>query len=1234
MTDSLTVERLELEVGASATGATKGIDELASSLAKLDKAMSSLAGAKTPSIARLNQLTSGLSKLNRLQGLKISSTIGNSLKTIATATASLNGSQVSSISKLSKALPPLSKIEKPTGLQSTISQLNRLPKMAQSLAGIDWNTLTAQIGQLSNALAPLSRQMSTIATGFSRMPTQVKQVARSANTLSQANGRASTSYINLWAKARMAFNTVRWGASALASCIKSSNDYVENLNLFTVSMGKYAGEAQKYAESVGELMGIDPSTWMRYQGVFQTITEGFGVASDRAYVMSKNLSQLGYDLSSFFNISVEDAMTKLESGISGELEPLRRLGYDLSQARLKAEALSLGIDKSFESMTQAEKAQLRYHAILTQVTTAQGDMARTLDAPANQLRVLKAQFTQCARAIGNVFIPILNKILPYVTAVTRLFKELMTTVAGWAGFELPTVNYDDVGHSLTNVTDGTDALGDSLESANESARKLHTSLAGFDQLNVIASESGGSGAGGASGASGGWSDFDLPEYDFLSGLVESRSDEILEKMRKKLEKFKPIVKWIKDNFDKIKDVVFAIGLGFGTWKLIELAKGLSSLSGVNKLALGLTLGITGLSLEFGGMRNIGAGKAETWDYIKAGLGAAFGVAGSILAMGSVGAGLMLGIPLVISVGAIAFNMGKMDALQDDIEAQFLNTFSGAIDPKRYEEVLSQKLSDITVDLDSHFKIQMEVEADREKLEEITSELDKYNRLVMNLGGVTKEQTELATESLKSFVDIGGKYIEDSNKLLQDGLIASLKVLPDEAAKAVSGYLSALEGFEDEDQKKLKALSSQYEGLLQRLSKLDESSPEYAAVAKDITSVWQAMQLLTGQSSDLINVTAEVQQALTASGLSFKDLDFGSMDDVTAFFDEVNKIFEAERDKINQWYADLEYETQLQIDAFSALGDTGRVETLRATLETYKLAHENYLKEITKNEEAFYGDSATHLLDYIGDLEDKAVWESFGEKNFEESVDKKFASYASAYSKSLKEIQKIWRDSDSEVAQEFASLFTEPIQAAEASLTSGSFDFTYKFRDNFNRVCDDVRQEMAKKMSEFEDDQKTRISKASKDMANTFVKGVGNTLSSELGRIADKLYDWWGKLNLPVPKVSGHVDTGNWHNVPIPKFAGGGYPQRGSLFLAGEGGGAELVGSMGGKTAVANSGQIVQGIAAGVERANHEQNALLREQNSLLRQLLAQGGNVVFSPSPEAGRAVHKSLVMFEKQRGY
>lgn len=258
----------------------------------------------------------------------------------------------------------------------------------------------------------------------------------------------------------------------MAGFINKSNQYVEDLNLFTASMGEYASAAQEYAERVSEIVGIDPAEWLRNQGVFMTITKGFGVASDRAYTMSRNLTQLGYDISSFFNIPFEEAFQKLQSGIAGELEPLRRLGYDLSVARLQQEAYTLGIEKKVSAMTQAEKAELRYYAIMTQVTTAQGDMARTLNAPANQLRVLQAQVTQCARAIGNIFIPALNAILPYAIAVAKVIRLIANAIASLFGFALPEIDYSGIGATVGGVADSTQDIGDGLGDATKKAKEL------------------------------------------------------------------------------------------------------------------------------------------------------------------------------------------------------------------------------------------------------------------------------------------------------------------------------------------------------------------------------------------------------------------------------------------------------------------------------------------------------------------------------------------------------------------------------------------------------------------------------------------------------------------------------------------------------------------------------------------------------------------------------------------
>ena len=359
-------------------------------------------------------------------------------------------------------------------------------------------------------------------------------------------------------------------------------------------------------------MGIDPGEFMRNQGVFMTITEGFGVAEERAYKMSKNLTQLGYDLSSFFNISFEDAMQKLQSGISGELEPLRRLGYDLSQARLQQEALNLGITRSISSMTQAEKAQLRYHAIMTQVTVAQGDLSRTLNAPANQLRILTAQVTQCARALGNVFIPILNVVLPYLIAFAKVLRMVINLIGKFVGFELPEIDY-------SGISSGSDAMGDLTDNTNDAtgaAKKLKNALTGIDELNIISENDSGTAGGGNGLIGGGDLGFELPEYDFLGDAVTSKVDELVNKFKEWAGLTDDIDTWaefLHTKLGRILTLVAEIAAGFALWKLSK-----SFLNGMNWLhnlisnglgdtvfiTTGIVLTITGLTIEWTGIKSI------------------------------------------------------------------------------------------------------------------------------------------------------------------------------------------------------------------------------------------------------------------------------------------------------------------------------------------------------------------------------------------------------------------------------------------------------------------------------------------------------------------------------------------------------------------------------------------------------------------------------------------------------
>lgn len=688
---STTVESLELQIQSSSSQAISGIDALSSSLSRLKTATkggfglsrvsnqirnlnSSLQGMDNSATAKIDTLANSLQKLSNLGKLKISASIGNQLKNIGTAANSLRGADFSGIAKLSQAITPLNNIDKSAGLNSTIKQLNKLPQLAQTLNGINWDKLTHQLRRLSDALSPLASGLNTVSTAFTRLPANIRRTVAGTNRLANVNQRAATSYINLWAKFRIAMNVVRTGARVIASFITQSNAYIENLNLFNASMGEYAREAQNYAEKVGELMGIDPSEWMRNQGVFMTITEGFGVASDRAYVMSKNLTQLGYDLSSFFNISYADSMQKLTSGISGELEPLRRLGYDLSQARLQSIALSLGVDKSFHSMTQAEKAQLRYYAVMTQVTKAQGDMARTLQAPANQLRILHAQVIQLARALGNIFIPLLTNVLPYIIAFAKALRLAAAAIASFFGFELPEIDYSGLKTGAAAVGDmahGADNAGSGLGKAAKKAKELKNALLGIDELHVISKNenNGGSGAGiGGVGGLGGNLGFELPEYDFMGNLINSKVNEILQSMKEWLGLTGEINSWsdfFHTRLGKILSTITAIGLGLIAWKIsksfirgLERIKQLQSL-GLDKvmaMTIGISLVVTGVTLEAFGIKDAIENELDKLNFaqILAGgtsitLGGAFiGKALGSTLIGAAGGAVLAGVPAFIT----------------------------------------------------------------------------------------------------------------------------------------------------------------------------------------------------------------------------------------------------------------------------------------------------------------------------------------------------------------------------------------------------------------------------------------------------------------------------------------------------------------------------------------------------------------------------------------------------------
>lgn len=578
-----TLNRLKTATNGGATGLSKtaqGIRELSNSLKGLNSGDAS---------QKITRLTNALTALSQVGNVKISSSIANQLTAINTALTGLKWTDGDKLTSLANGLRPLSELGK-ANMTTFINQLSKLPKVIEDLEAADIDKFTQQMTALATAMKPFADEMQKVSNGFSAFPSKIQKLITSTEKYN-ASARKATSTTGKFTSGLKALNvaavaiTFRKIGHFIAQAVTESNKYQEDLNLFTVALGQYAAEAQNYAEKVSDVMGIDPAQWLRNQGVFNTLLTGFGDTAERAQLMSQNLTQLGYDISSFFNISIEDAMQKLQSGISGELEPLRRLGYDLSQARLEQTALNLGIKESVANMTQAEKAELRYYAIMTQVTTAQGDMARTLEAPANQLRILQAQLTQAARAIGNIFIPALNAILPYAIAVVQVIREIANALANLAGFKLTEVDYSGVNSAAV----GAGSLADNLDDAAGAAKKLKQYTAGFDELNVFAPNTG-SGSGAGAGGAGGF-DFDLPTYDFLGDAVQTRIGEIKKMIEDTLAEITTIVSGFMLAVGAIL-VVTGVNIPLGVGLMAAGAVGLAATVGLNWTAMSSELAST------------------------------------------------------------------------------------------------------------------------------------------------------------------------------------------------------------------------------------------------------------------------------------------------------------------------------------------------------------------------------------------------------------------------------------------------------------------------------------------------------------------------------------------------------------------------------------------------------------------------------------------------------------------
>lgn len=1169
------------------------------------------------SATNLRAIVNAMQGLQGLSNIKLSSSLASQIRGIGDSARSLQGIDWSGVRAIATNLAPLENINKAAGLTSTLAAMKKLPEVVESLnTNLDDAKIARfadRVNVLRNSLVPLANEMRAIVAGFNALPRNIQKAINATNKFADASKHAHRSSGGLLrrltsiAAAYVSLRAVwRFGMDAF----QASNDYVEAINLANVAMGKGAKGAMEYAQKVEDLIGINMSDWITQMGTFNQMIAGFGIAQKDAAHMSQQLTQLGYDIQSAFNAKdIGQVMDRLQSGLAGQIKGMREYGVELSVAAMREFALERGITKKWTSMSMAEKTALRYAKIMADTGNIQKDLSRTLVTPANSLRILNAQWQVATRYIGQFVSVIATRVIPVVQTAVSVIASLAKTLASAWGYALPEIPTTGIVGGLGDVEDAIDDVGGA---AGGAGKKLKGLLASWDEINVIQSESGG-GGGGSSAIKDAFDFTGLTDYsyDFLDGIKSKTQD-----VTRVVQNLLPYLK--------------AAAIAFGTWKI---AKGISDfVVGTNgllellkgaglalKIPLAITAIVSGFMLAMDAAGNIFENNQVTVkDLIEGALGYTVTALGVGLLAGSAAVGFTVAGGVVLAATVVAFYLQREKEYSELAAEAFAKSGEGGVSPSdmiaAVEAEFSARAGSAKLVIDAY----ADVGNYNEALKQATTEISALNNVIFGDEALTETQAE----SFKASWDIVTSTLDSITTASYNTVFAGLV----EAAQSANAKL-ALQA--EQAQKNLIMIQTGYtERQAERKAEMNElvdkiingeATEEDMKAYKDLANYFNTLE------------EGETRLAFEEALANAANVNYESMDDVKSYVSELQGAYEqyvgVNNDALNafndgitnirlQAKAELEYGaiTQDEYNAINAQLDE------MVAIYTQTVDEKNQeLKDTVANmlsgiwQQALLNPELKNMgigpmRKYIsGTLEPiLSMMENAGV--FDESTLLEYKGIVNE----LKYTLEVTDDMvDRVTGSKAGSASTTPKQKKNLHMYMPTAKDFYDELEKSGLLTDGVTVEVKANTSEIPtamSELTTAVDDASKEIQNTLT------------------YNFTVDVKLT---PSGGI-IGN--HPFIPQFAEGGMPQTGSLFIANEAG-PELVGRFGSGTGVANSDQIVAGITAGVSQANSSQNALLREQNALLRQLLDKEFTASVTPSVGFGQAAQRSLDMFNRVSG-
>lgn len=548
--------------------------------------------------------------------------------------------------------------------------------------------ITAETSKLEKGLKKTTSSLNSVQKVAKKMSSSVSNSFKTLNKNVNNTFKSITKAVSF---AAVIAGLFKLGKTAL----DTASDIEEVQNVVNVAFGAAAAEINKFSKSAIKSFGLSELSAKRYASTFMAMSNGMGVATDSGKTMSIELTKLVGDMASFYNVSQDVASTALASIYTGETETLKKFGVVMTEANLKAFALSRGITKQYSAMSQAEKVALRYNYVMAQTAQAQGDFARTSGNWANQIRILKEQYAAFMGVLGTALKQVL---LPVLQTLNNILSTLITTAQ--TVFSMMGIKFEIEGSSVSNTVEGVGDIETGFEGATQAAKAFDKTISGFDELNVLNSKA--SGTGGGSGSSvGGGIEIDKggasTEIEQEEGLVLGGLNKMLSNLNNWFDtKMGP---WLSDKAvwlaEKVNDMADK-----APWGLI----GETAANGLNNVVVALDKffsTIDGFSIGAGLSKLLNSFVAEfdaeafgkmIGEKIKTGLDIAIGFVATLdaTALGTAFADMLNGL----DTEAIAEKLGTLLSESVKRALEFLNAFISGADSEQLKESFNAFFSSI------------------------------------------------------------------------------------------------------------------------------------------------------------------------------------------------------------------------------------------------------------------------------------------------------------------------------------------------------------------------------------------------------------------------------------------------------------------------------------------------------------------------------------------------------------